>query len=422
MINQAVILAGGKGTRLSGINLDLPKFLTPVGTKTIADLIFEEIDKTEIKKILLLLGIGSSIILEYIKKSKWNEKFEIEYLIESEELGTGGALVSALNQLDDRFLLMCGDIYSRGAISHFIEASREETNSILTRASEHVYDSNLVEIDENSFLRNVVLKPHDARAEIRNRALTGISIWTRTALQKTSTNQRAKNFDIDKLGIKQAFMSGEKFKVITATGLIMDIGTPDRLQLCKELEEKKIEPTKAVFLDRDGVINYESGHISRPHQLIIYPDLANFILKVREAGYKIFVVTNQPVIARGEATFQDLEEIHAKIDSYLATHNTLIDEYFVCMHHPDSGFVGEVANLKIDCLCRKPNPGLLLSAIQKHRIDVDSSVMIGNSRSDYLAANAVGLRYLNIMNKHLSDSPNFNSLTEILSIFFRLKS
>jgi NDP-sugar pyrophosphorylase family protein len=190
VINQAVILAGGKGTRLSGINLDLPKFLTPVGTKTIADLIFEEIDKTEIKKILLLLGIGSSIILEYLKKSEWNEKFEIEYLIEGDELGTGGALVSALNQLDGRFLLMCGDIYSRGAILHFIESSSEDTNSILTRASEHIFDSNLVEIDENSFLRNVILKPHDDGAAIRNRALTGISIWTRTAVQKLSTNQR----------------------------------------------------------------------------------------------------------------------------------------------------------------------------------------------------------------------------------------
>lgn len=422
MLNQAVILAGGKGSRLSSINLGLPKFLTPVGSKTIADLIFEEIYKTGIKKILLLLGLGSSPILEYVNKSEWCDFFEIEYMIESEELGTGGALLSAARKLDERFLLMCGDIYTRGAILNFIQSSTEAPNSILTRASDHVYDSNLVEIDEGGFLRSVKLKPHNAGEALRNRALTGISIWTKSSLLELTTIQNEKKFDLDKEGIRKVLNSGHQFKVITATGIIMDIGTPDRLKISRDTEIEGTKRTKAVFLDRDGVINLENGHISSPEQLDIFPDLANFILKIRQAGYKVYVITNQPVIARGEATFKDLEEIHAKIDSYLGKHNTLIDEYFVCMHHPDSGFAGEVVTLKIDCECRKPKPGLLVSAIQKHQIDTGKSVMIGNSKSDYLAAKAVGVTYLNIGKKEFSDSLNFDSLTDVLICFFKLQS
>jgi D-glycero-D-manno-heptose 1,7-bisphosphate phosphatase len=422
MLNQAVILAGGKGSRLSGINLGLPKFLTPIGSKTIADLIFEEIYKTGINRILLLLGLGSSAILEYINKSEWHDLFEIEYIIENEELGTGGALLAATTKLDERFLLMCGDIYTRGSILNFIESSTEATNSILTRASEHIYDSNLVEIDEDGFLRSVKLKPHNAGDAFRNRALTGISIWTRTSLLELSTIQDEKKFDLDKEGISKVLNLGHQFKVVTATGIILDIGTPDRLKISRETEIEGTKATKAVFLDRDGVINVEKGHISSPEQLDLFPDLANFILKIRQAGYKIYVITNQPVIARGEATFKDLEGIHAKIDSYLGNHNTLIDEYFVCMHHPDSGFAGEVVTLKIDCDCRKPKPGLLVSAIQKHQIDIGKSVMIGNSKSDYLAANAVGVTYLNVGKREFSEALNFNSLTDILITFFKLQS
>ena len=343
-------MAGGKGTRLKSLNLGVPKILIDINGRKLLDIQLEELKKSDIKEILFLLGNECDQILNYLKKSEWEDFFKITVVIEETELGTGGALVNALGKLDSRFILICGDIYFAQVIPKLLIEINEEPNVILTRSSDHMFDSNLLTIDINKKVSSLFLKPHDRSNHLRNRAFTGIYV-------------------------------------------------------------------------RDGVINYENGYILTPSNFVIKPGVAQTIKDFKEEGYKVIVVTNQPVIARGDITFEQLEIIHAKLDTMLADIETYIDDYFICTHHPDKGFEGEIVELKIDCNCRKPKPGLLFSAIQKYNIDMDKSIMIGNSDSDNLASRAAGITYIGIgeTDKNFNEYPSFKSIEECFRFIKRIE-
>jgi histidinol-phosphate phosphatase family protein len=113
------------------------------------------------------------------------------------------------------------------------------------------------------------------------------------------------------------------------------------------------------------------------------------------------------VIARGEATFDDIYKLHASLDMYLAKRGAYVDSYFVCPHHTDSGFEGEIPELKMDCSCRKPKTGLLVEAILNFPTNTDACWMIGDTWRDRMAAENMGIRYLNVnrnMNQGVSDT------------------
>lgn len=416
MIKQAVVLAGGKGTRLAEIIGDKPKFLSRISDKTLADIVLDELSKSGITHLLFLLGVGSEQIIFFLENSNWTDAFEIEWCVETEELGTGGALYSALEKLDERFLLVYGDVYSRGAIANFLERARFGGNALLTRASDHMGDSDLVDIDQDGNLKAIHSKPHAANLDFRNRAMTGISIWEKMAVNQLGNAIKGKKFDLDRQGVPTALSMGIKIQVIGATGVIKDSGTPERLRSVAKLESNHTKMDCAIFLDRDGVINIDHGHISSPDEISVYPDVADFLIHARRIGFKIFVVSNQPVIARGEATFESLELIHARIDSVLAEQGAYLDEYFICPHHPDSGFHGENPLLKVDCDCRKPKPGLILEAINKYEVNPLNSFMIGDRYTDFLAAKAAGVEYFNVRSiAHASDFLNFDSLQDVFN-------
>jgi mannose-1-phosphate guanylyltransferase / phosphomannomutase len=149
---------------------------------------------------------------------------------------------------------------------------------------------------------------------------------------------------------------------------------------------------KAVLLDRDGVINANNGDIVKPEQLALLPGVPEAIRKLNDADYKVYVVTNQPHIAKGFMTFQELEVLHDKIRATLAAVGARLDAFYVCPHHPKKGFPGEVPEMKIECDCRKPRPGLLLQAIKEHGLDPAQTWMVGDSKGDVLAGQRAGVR------------------------------
>jgi D-glycero-D-manno-heptose 1,7-bisphosphate phosphatase len=114
------------------------------------------------------------------------------------------------------------------------------------------------------------------------------------------------------------------------------------------------------------------------------------IKAINNSGYLAIVVTNQPVIARGEVTVHQLEEIHNKMETLLGLEGAYIDAIYYCPHHPHKGYDGEVLELKIDCECRKPKPGMLLKASEDFNIDLESSWMIGDGENDVRAGIAAG--------------------------------
>jgi D-glycero-D-manno-heptose 1,7-bisphosphate phosphatase len=138
----------------------------------------------------------------------------------------------------------------------------------------------------------------------------------------------------------------------------------------------------AIFLDRDGTLNFDHGWITSPSKIELLPGAAEAVRAINEVGCLAVLVTNQPVIARGEITHDGLRAIHDRLESLLAQSGAHLDAIYYCPHHPD--FTGH-------CDCRKPAPGLLQSAARDLGIDIGRSWMIGDSERDLGAAAAFGI-------------------------------
>jgi D-glycero-D-manno-heptose 1,7-bisphosphate phosphatase len=149
---------------------------------------------------------------------------------------------------------------------------------------------------------------------------------------------------------------------------------------------------KAIFLDRDGVISKNTHDIDRPEKFVLLDGAAEAIKKLNGSGFLVIVATNQPVIAKGLCTFETMEEIHEKMRRLLKEKGAHVDAIYMCPHHPEKGFPGEVPELKMICDCRKPKPGLLLRAMKEHNIDPKESWMVGDSKIDVVAGQAAGVR------------------------------
>jgi mannose-1-phosphate guanylyltransferase/phosphomannomutase len=147
----------------------------------------------------------------------------------------------------------------------------------------------------------------------------------------------------------------------------------------------------AIFLDRDGTLNFDYGWITSPSKIELLPGAGEAVRAINEFGLLAVLVTNQPVIARGECTTAELAAIHQKLESLLAESGAHLDAVYYCPHHPDAGVPGERPEFKIRCHCRKPAPGLLEDAAHDLDIDVSRSWMIGDSERDLGAAAAFGI-------------------------------
>jgi len=143
---------------------------------------------------------------------------------------------------------------------------------------------------------------------------------------------------------------------------------------------------KAVFLDRDGTINRDTGYLHRIEELEIFPWAAEAIRKLNQAGYLVIVVTNQSGVARGKYDLADVDKLHKELDRRLAEEGARIDRYYICPHHPDAD--NEVYGGQCDC--RKGQPGMLLQAALDLGIDLEGSIMIGDKQSDVEAGLSAG--------------------------------
>ena len=165
---------------------------------------------------------------------------------------------------------------------------------------------------------------------------------------------------------------------------------------------------KAIFLDRDGTINKYVGFLRNIDDFELIEGVSETIKKINQSGYLAIVVTNQPVIARGEVTWDELHEIHRKMETLLGKDGAYIDGIYICPHHPDKGFEGERPEYKFDCDCRKPKPGLLLQAAKDFNIDLSQSVMIGDSESDVKAGKNAGCkRSISIVDQKITEVVNY---------------
>lgn len=392
---KAVIMAGGKGTRISAVAADIPKPMIPVGGKPVLEHQINCLKEQGFKEVILIVGHLGHIIKEYFKDGKWLG-VTIQYYQEKEPLGTAGALFYFKEILTEDFLLMNGDIIIDIDFHRFVKYHKEKgaIASLLTHPNSHPYDSALIDADETGKILKWTHK-EEKRDTYKNRVNAGVHILSTELL---SLIDEPKKIDLDRDILKPLVETGRLY-AYDSPEYVKDMGTPERYQMvCDDYEKGKVtaknllNKQKAIFLDRDGTINKYRGFITAPDQLELIEGVAAAIRKINESGYLAIIVSNQPVVARGECTFADLRKIHDKLETELGKQGAYVDDIFYCPHHPDRGFEGERIELKIDCDCRKPKPGMLLQAAEKYNIDLKKSYMVGDSYRDVEAGLAAGVR------------------------------
>jgi D-glycero-D-manno-heptose 1,7-bisphosphate phosphatase len=393
---KTVIMAGGKGTRIASVASDIPKPMIRILGKPILEYQIDCLVKNNLPDILIVVGHLGHTIKNYFGDGS-SFGCTISYYTETEPLGTAGALYKAQEQLPEDFILLNGDIIFNINFKKMIDfhKSRRARATLASHPNSHPYDSALLVTDAEDRIIQWINK-EEPRKYYKNLVNAGIHIISKKLLNAAPA--QGEKTDLDRDILKPLLSSGTIFSYKTPE-YIKDMGTPDRyeqvnIDVKNGMVAKKnlFEPQKAVFLDRDGTINKMKGFISKPEDFELIEGVPEAISRINRNGYLAIVITNQPVIARGEITLEELEIIHNKMETDLGKSGAYLDDIFYCPHHPDSGFPGERPEYKIDCECRKPKPGLILRAAEKYNIDLTQSYMVGDDVRDIKAAIAAGCK------------------------------
>lgn len=398
-MNQAVILAGGKGTRLAAaLGRDIPKPMAPLCGKPLLEHLVCLLRGQGVRKILMLVHYRAEVIREHFGNGG-EFGVQIEYCEETVPRGTGGALLDALPFLEDNFLVLYGDTLVDLDISK-ITGFHERNHADLTlfaHPNDHPYDSDLIECDDGGRVLGLHPYPHPANSEFGNLVNAAFYVFRRSLLDASLLPEGA--FDIAKHAIPLWLSAGRRIFAFRGDGYIKDMGTPERLakvenHLLSGVVARKSghTPRPAVFLDRDGTLNIEKGHLHSPDQLELLPGTGGAIRELNQLGIPAILVTNQPVIARGATSFEDMKKIHARLEKLLAADGAYLDLLLLCPHHPDKGFPGERPELKVSCSCRKPATGLVDRACGIYSIDRTRSYLIGDRTQDIECAHRADLR------------------------------
>ena len=400
-MRQCVVLAGGLGTRMTQEGHYLPKVLTMVHGKQLLEHIFDELEREDFTEVLLCLGHESSLVIDALSTIK--TKIKVKYFVEEERLGTLGALIQARGLLSDTFTLIMGDCFiinSNLGSLHFQFERMELEALLLCKYTNHPADSDLVEISETSDIITISSPPHsDKKLEI---GLAGVYLMNKSLIpiKRVSNSQDlTRHLFVDQLA------NGKRIKAVFHQGIIRDIGTPSRLDAFVKFYEstsfKYLVEERFLLLDRDGTLNESNGHISKHSAIFPSESGQKIAMTIKQSSLNFVVLTNQPVIARGEATESKVRSITSKLlkDLELDLEQNRI---YICPHYPEPGFVGEIVELKVVCQCRKPNPGLLIQAANEIAFRLTHAIMIGDSVTDIQAAIKVGAFAIHL---HLNCSP-----------------
>lgn len=421
---KVVIMAGGKGTRISSVVSDIPKPMIKIEDKPVLEHEIECLREQGFTDIILTVGHLGDIIMDYFGDGSGispvtGKPFgvQIDYFVEKEPLGNAGALFQMKDKLTEDFLLLNADALFDVDFNRFVEFHREKGGlvTLFTHPNSHPYDSGLIIADEYGVVEEWLSKEEERPIYYRNRVNAGIHVISPAILQTEVTTSKV---DLDRQLLKPLAGSGKMF-CYNSPEYVKDMGTPERYYSVSEdfragiVKGKNLKKKqKAVFLDRDGTINKYVGFLRSIDSFELMDGVVDAIKKINKAGYLAVVVTNQPVIARGEVSFEELTEIHNKMETLLGYEGAYLDAIYYCPHHPHKGFDGERTELKFECDCRKPKPGMLLRAEKDFNVDLSQSWMVGDTENDIKAGLAAGCKTALIGEGHFGQEITVSSLQE----------
>lgn len=386
---QAVIMAGGKGTRLKAItNDEIPKPMAPVAGRPILEWQIEQLREQGVTDIVLIIGHLGEKIREYFGDGA-SFGVSLHYIVETTPLGTAGALSLLPPFLrESTFLLVFGDVLFQIDLDRMLRFHREREAlvTLFAHPNSHPFDSDLLICNEEGRVERFDSKHNTRDYWYHNCVNAGIYLMNAGVCAHVPENTRV---DLEKELLFGLIEKGERIYAYQSPEYVKDVGTVERIHAAEQellsgyaagrsLRRKQ----KAIFLDRDGTINRKNGLIYKEEQFELEDCAVEAIRRINASGYLAIVITNQPVVARGLCGIEDVENIHRKMETLLGRSGAFLDAVFFCPHHPDKGYPEENPTYKIPCHCRKPDTGMIEKAVERYNIDPGASWMVGDSTMD----------------------------------------
>ena len=406
---KTVIMAGGRGTRISELFPDIPKPLIPVtltnGEKMpVLEWELRSLREQGFTDIILTVSHMAEKIRDYFDNGS-RLGMHIDYFVEEKPLGNAGALFKL--DLRDDFLLLNADSVFDVDFNRFVDYHRHKGGlvTLFTHPNSHPYDSGLLITGADASVELWLAREDPRPVYYHNCVNAGLHIINPKALEMSGINGddvgrqidgRIVKIDLDRQVLKP-LCGTKRMYSYQSPEYVKDMGTPERFAaVCRDFRGGLVAAKnlknrqRAIFLDRDGTLNKYVGFLRNVNAFELLPGVADAVRRINDSGYLAICVTNQPVVARGEVTVDELDEIHRKMETLLGAEGAYLDAIYYCPHHPHRGYPDEVPELKIDCECRKPKPGMLLAAARDYNIDLDNSWMIGDGENDIKAGKAAG--------------------------------
>jgi len=393
---QAVIIAGGKGTRLGELTAEIPKPLVRINGLPILEHQIRFLKNEGVADLIILTGHLGDKISEFVGDGS---RFGVraECIREQKPLGTAGCLHAVRERIDADFLLVYGDVILDVFLERFVRyhRSRNSLATLLVHPNDHPQDSDLVEMDENGYVTGLIPKQRHQGRFAENLVNAALYLLNPGIFRYIEPRES----DFIKEVFPAALAAGETLAAYQTPEYIKDVGTPERIRkVSGHLQSGLVagrnlrHAQRAIFLDRDGTINEEVNLLNSCEQMRLIPGAAEAVRAINQSGFLAVCVTNQPVIARNLCSLEELRAIHGRMSALLGVSGAYLDRLYYCPHHPDKGYPEERAAFKIVCNCRKPSPGMLLQAQIDMNIDLSRSYMIGDTTADIELGKRSGLR------------------------------
>ena len=361
-----VLLAGGRGSRISKFTKEKPKPLIKFKNKYFLSYLVNHYSKYPFEKIFILAGYKGTQIFNKFNKRVSNG-IEIECLIEKQALGTAGALAQLKLKLSNDLIVMNSDSFIDCNLEEFF-LKKSKYNSIFLTSNENYFSNNtLANLKKNkkSFI--------DFNGNLMN---AGIYYLKKNTIKKIPK----KNISLENT-ILYNLIRKKKLKGKVIKSEFIDIGTYKNLKFAKNNFHKQFEKP-AAFLDRDGVINHDYGYVNNIKNFDLKPYVIKGIKYLNKKNYNVFIVTNQSGIARGIFTEKEYLLFYKSIKKLLFTKNCYINDMQYCPFLKDA----PVKKYNKISKLRKPDNLMILNIFNKWRVDKKNSFMIGDQNSDKMAA------------------------------------
>lgn len=420
---RAIIQAGGKGSRLRNITKDeIPKPMVSILGKPLLQWQIEQLKKENITEIFIIIGYLGQSIKNYFKDGK-RFGVSITYIEEIIPLGTAGGLcyLKRYIQNNEDIFFIYGDVFFDINFARMKEFHLERKSNLtaFVHPNSHPFDSDIIELDYEQKITGMLSKKKERQSWYGNLVNAGFYIVNAKIIQDVPNIQKL-DFEKDIL-CEMIDKSGSVFGY-RSTEYIKDAGTEKRLCMIEDniksgyIGKRNLsKKQKCIFLDRDGTITKFNGLVDSEDKLELIDGAIEAIRMINLSEYLAVLVTNQPVVARGMCTIEDVNCIHKKLETLLGENGVYLDDIIFCPHHPDKGFPEENPVYKVKCNCRKPGIGMLEKMRDNYHISLEESWIVGDTTVDIMTGKNAGMKTALVLTGEQGKDRKYNVKPDMIS-------